>query len=119
MSTVTRKQAEQALAAVRHQFKAYIEPLVINGRNYGGSEPTLVENYDNAPFAIVWEDGPDEWAYRATSGGYSEEEHSLAVEAAKEFGVAAPKPREEQPVQFPKGVYAEPYYSFVLALYAD
>lgn len=116
---ITREQAEAALAAIKAQFKSYTEPLVIDGEDFGPtvtSEPVLVEDYDGEGWAIVWEEGPDEWAFRATTGGTSEEERVLVAEANREFGGNLAVP-EDQPVTLPKGVYAEPYYSFVLSLY--
>lgn len=131
---VTKEQAEQALAAVKEQFKVYLEPIVISAEESSSGEekvlspccpePTLVENWQGwaggtTDFAILWEDGPDDWAYRATSGGYSEEEFALSVAAAKEFGVEAGKPKQEEPVTWPKGIWAEPYCSFILCLYPE
>lgn len=116
---ISRKQAEAALAAVKHQFRTYTEPLVINGEDYGPtitSEPVLIEDWNGEGWAISWEEGPDDWAFRATSGGTSEEERALVAEANREFGSNL-EVSEDQPVAFPKGVYAEPYYSFVLCLY--
>lgn len=119
---ITREQAEAALAAIKAQFKAYTEPLVIDGQDFGPtvtSEPVLIEDYDGEGWVISWEEGPDDWAFRATSGGTSEEERTLAGQAAEEFGVSYEQvaPKDDEPVKFPKGVYAEPYYSFVLGLY--
>lgn len=118
-SKISREQAEAALAAIKHQFRAYTEPLVIDGDEYSpavDSEPVLIEDYNGEGWAISWEDGPDDWAFRATSGGTSEEERALAADASREFGTEITiKP--DEPVAFPKGVYAEPYFSFVLSLY--
>ena len=116
---ISREQAEQALAAVKNQFRAYTEPLIIDGDDLGPtitSEPVLVEDWDGEGWAISWEDGPDDWAYRATSGGSSEEERVLVAEANREFG-ANFQVKDDEPVTFPEGVYAEPYFSFVLSLY--
>jgi len=114
--SISRQQAEQALAAVTQQFVAFCEPLIIGGRNYGiSSLPTLVET-SQGDWEIVWEDGPDEWAYRASMGGSSEEDRALAAAASVEFGTTITVP-EDKPVTFPRGVHAEPVMSFVLGLY--
>lgn len=116
---ISRAQAEAALAAVRDRFKPYLEPFEIDGHVYSAAypEPKLAEDWnDREGWAIVWEEGPDDWAYTVTSGGPSEEERTLVAQAAAEFG-ADLKPAETPPVRFPKTVYAEPYFSFVLALY--
>lgn len=128
-SSITAAQATAALEAVKAQFAEYLKPLVLEADEdgpaitYPGSpEPTLVEDYSReGVWAICWEEGPDEWAYRATMGGTSEEERVLAAQAAVEFGVdpSTTAPKADEPVTFPKGVYAEPYMSFVLALYPD
>jgi hypothetical protein len=120
--TITREQAEAALAAVKAQFAAYIEPLVINGHDYGptvDSQPVLVEDYEGSGhWAISWEEGPDDWAYRASVGGTSEEERTLAGQAAEEFGVPYERvaPRPDEPIRV-EGVHAEPHMSFILGLY--
>lgn len=126
---VTRQDAEAVLAAIKHQFRTYLEPLDLPAE--GGSpamhldpccpEPTLVEWDDNAPWAIVWEDGPDEWAYRVTEGGTSEEQRVLAADAAREFGAdptaVVASLRGVEPATIPASVYVEPVTSFILALY--
>lgn len=129
---ITRAKAEAALAAVAEQFKSYTEPFTVPADEFGPETtygpncppPTLVEDWDGPGWAICWEEGPDEWAYRATTGGTSEEERVLVAAAAKENGMDPQaavdrfvKPTE--PVKWPKGVYAEPYYSFVLCLYPE
>lgn len=114
---LTRKQAEQALASVRQQFKVYIDA--------GEPEPRLIENYkpfvyrdgkeadtDTYPFAIEWEDGPFEWAYRAQSGGVDEELTLLGREFKEDYIAETPAAQG-----WPKGVNAAPYFSYVLVLY--
>lgn len=97
---ISKKLAEKALAAVKEQFKVYVEGL--------GSEPTLVESWsDGGHWAICWEDGPDEWALRCPEGGFDEELSYL-------MGKRADTPAAES---WPKEVFGEPYYTFVLVLY--
>ena len=116
--SLTREQAEASLAAIVAQFRTYVEPMTFPA--VGDSPaltlgptcplPTLLENFDGTPWVVVWEEGPDEWAYRATGGGTSEEDRVLAAE----FGATLP---DESPTTFPDGVWAEPVFSFALGLY--
>lgn len=133
---LSKQLAEAAHAAIREQYKTYLEPYQFdNGSSSPGIDPpTLVENYaDTGHWAISWEEGPDEWAMRAFQGGFSEELYTLgypdALHVAKtEKGLVgeqaerwaaeeARKVATEQGAPCPKGVFAEPYYSFVLMLY--
>lgn len=127
---VTKRQAEAALAAVKKKFDIYLTPWDLTETDENGvvtysktyppmcPEPKLSMDWEGN-VAILWEDGPSEWAYRASMGGTSEEDRVLGADAAREFGVdpsvTAPKP--DAPVSWPEGVTAEPYYSFVLCLY--
>lgn len=102
---ITRLQAEKSLTAVIEKFSAYTED--------GSNLPVLVESWtDSGDWAICWEEGPFEWALLANHGGVDEELASLG----EEFGYT---PQPLAPVVWPKGVFGEPYYSFVLALYKD
>lgn len=109
---VTRKQAEQVLAAVRSRHEGY----------WGDSEssaPKLVENWDwleSGPtrWAIVWEEGPYEWAYRASMGGTDEEMTSLV---ADEFGSGAARAvKLEEPLRV-SGLFLEPVTMWALGIY--
>jgi hypothetical protein len=68
--TVTRRDADRVLAALCHQYG-------ITPGEPGA--PVLIPEWDfltygnPAPFAIVWEEGPYEWAYRFPEGGIDEE----------------------------------------------
>lgn len=103
--TITREQAEAALAAVQERYKGFEDEI------------TLIENWDRTvPWLITWEEGPYEWAYRATMGGVNTE---VASELAAEFGTSrrrAVRAALESPIVFPPGVFAEPYHSFSLTL---
>lgn len=113
--TVTRQQAEAVLQAIRTQFSAYVQAEGITEellRPLSDDDlPQLVEDYDGAPFAIVWEsNSPYEWAYRVFEGGVDEE----MTELASEFGggvVRTPAVTE------PEGVHCEPLMSFILGIY--
>lgn len=115
MARVTKRQAEAALNAVRRQFRSYLEPF--DGYGPMCPEPTLNMDWDGH-VAILWEDGPSEWAHRATVGGSSEEDRCLLAAANVEFGTSVAV-REDEPITWPKGVEAEPYYSFVLVLFPE
>jgi hypothetical protein len=106
--TITREQAEAALAAVREQFKSYLLDEAVAG-------PYLIEGWEapssrSVAWVIGWDDyAPFEWAYSAQDGGLDEELSSL-METAVHTPPAA---------SWPQGVRSEPYTSYVLALYPD
>lgn len=118
-TTVTAELAQAALAAVKEQFRSYLEPLTIDGDTYPPtcSQPELAMDYRGEGPAILWEYGPDEWAERVSTGGSSEEERALAAQAADEFGVPYRTPAGVEPAKMPDGVWAEPITSHVLGLY--
>lgn len=104
---VTKKQAEAAVAAIREQFKSYL------GNDETG--PVIVWNWET-PYGriqecvVMWDDcAPYEWAMNAHQGGYDEELSSLAERA-----VYTPEAKN-----WPKGVWCEPYSSYVLCLYRE
>lgn len=115
-------QAEQALACIKRQFQDYL--------GAGCPEPTLVENWkpfiyrdggvqdtDPIPFAVLWEEGPDDWAYRAHSGGRDVE---LTLELRSVPGIGETATVDTPPAtEWPPGVSAEPYFSYVLGLYEE
>lgn len=117
-NAVTTAQAQAVLTAVKAQFHTYLEPMDLgNGLVLAPAcpEPTLNMDYDGTP-AIVWEEGPSEWAYRVNEGGTSEEEAALAAAASEEFGHKITS-SNLAPAALPKGVEVEAFYSFVLAIY--
>ena len=72
MSTPTREQAERALELLKKHYGSYVQD---------GYEPKLVQEWDwldsgPTPWAIVWEEGPEEWALSfweaANPGEYQE-----------------------------------------------
>jgi hypothetical protein len=125
MSEVTERQAQEVFAAVREQFKGYLEPVIVDGRDYGPPcpEPKLVLDYQgdsgNLGPAVVWEDGPSDWAYLVHEGGASEEDRALAHDAAQEFKVAYKAPAGVKAAKLPTGVWVEPIFSFVLGIYPN
>lgn len=118
--TVTRDQAETALAAIRSTFAAYCEPMTIDGETYPALSdgPKLIDgtDYDGRPDPIiVWEDGaPYEWTYLASMGGVDQETASLAAEFG---GTVKPTPAASEHPAWPAGVWAEPVNTVTLALY--
>lgn len=105
---LTQAQARACLAAVEKQFASHITE---------GCRPALVQaGHQCSGWAIVWEDGPHEWALRAFHGGYDEETYQLAREAG-----FTPERAEDAArvggVPCPEGVLAEPVMSFTLGLY--
>lgn len=97
---VKKKDALKVLAQVKARYKGW------------GSVPTLVKDWDwygGAPYAIVWEEGPYDWAIAATSGDYDEVDY-LAAEVTGSL----PKPKPPIGVE---GVFVEPITSWSLGVY--
>lgn len=73
MGTISDTQAEQALAAITHQYRVWVD---------GNTAPKIVRDFDwngTGPVtAIVWEDGPYQWAYYAGQS-YIEEEFGFRI----------------------------------------
>lgn len=124
---VTREQAEAVLAAIRTQFKAYCSTHAETAETFADDpelvavlttladgtpraetpQPVLVENFEftagmPAPFAIVWEEGPYEWAYAAMHGGVDQEFGGT-------IAAATPVP----------GVTTEAYTTFAIGIYPE
>lgn len=79
---LTREQAETVLREIKTRYISWIEP---------GYEPKLVENWEKTyespeptiPWAIVWYEGPDEWAYYTSVRDNDVVDHTkVHVEAA-------------------------------------
>ncbi|MGV8972212.1 MAG: hypothetical protein ACOH10_07805 [Rhodoglobus sp.] len=94
---VRKADADRVLAAVRRQFAGWLDPA-----DEGG--PQLVKDFDwgagPAPYAVIWEGGPYDWAMLAGEGGI-EEEFGAKIKA----------------VVFPKTVFCEPYTGWALAIW--
>jgi hypothetical protein len=96
---VTKAKAEAVLRSVE---KAFLNAVTEQSR------PTLIENWgDSGTWAVAWEDGPYEWCYQ-----YNEMAAGYATKDP-EFGFS------RQPIKPIKGVYLEPYYSFVMCVYPE
>lgn len=95
---VTKAQAEKVLRAVKTQAKPWVDA--------GGDGPILVKDFDwagvTAPWAVVWEGGPYDWAILFPYGGIEEE-----------FGF---RMRDVSPL-VPKEVFVEAAASWALGIY--
>lgn len=130
---VTRAQAEAVLKLVEKKFADYLltfgttpdgridfETMV---RVPESDRPHIREwetEHAGTQLAIVWESGaPDEWAYSGLEDTYVDQE--VAVTLRDEFRArnAEHLASVDGVEGMPKGVYAEPYFSFVLVLYPE
>jgi hypothetical protein len=118
---VTLAQATKALEAVKSQYRAHWD----TGDRYAAQPPKLVQNWDwlesgPTPWAIVWEEGPFEWAYRAAMGGLDEEACALASDLIGEDEVSRKVKEErfgvEEPVATPGGYYLEPVTTWAVSI---
>lgn len=70
------------------------------GDPYGPKAVVRWECFTDRPTtAVVWEEGPFEWAILATTGGITEWGYSVS------------------PIALPKGVFAEPITTWAIGLY--
>jgi hypothetical protein len=97
--SVRKSDADAVFNAVKRQFAGWIDPSLPSGG------PILEKDWDflgygAIPYAIVWEDGPYEWAFIAIHGGREQE-----------FGGTIP------PVEIPSHLYTEPITSWALGIY--
>lgn len=127
--TVTREEAEAVLRLVEKKFASYLKTFAYTpGQGFDfdtlvdvpeTERPHLVEDYQGTGrWAISWESGsPSEWAYCDLGTAYVDEE--IAGQLRDEFRAKnATRLASSDGVQgMPKGVIAEPFYSFVLVLY--
>lgn len=111
---VRKADAEKVLAAVKARYKGWFDkpedgPQLLKDYDYLGLGP--------APYAVLWEGGPHEWAIAFTAGDTTEEERSMLVDAAGEFGIPYDPPAEELTPTIPDEVFCEPVTSFILGIY--
>jgi len=105
---ISAETAQQAYAAICGQFADYIEA--------SGSRPTLERDWlfldHPSPWAVVWEEGPDQWAMRAGEGGVDE----ALTEMASDLLAPGEKLRTPPAEKWPDGCYPEPITSFAVSL---
>lgn len=100
---VTRKDAEKVLAALKkqHPDETY-PPQIVENWNWTG-RPTR--------WAIVWEEGPYEWAYTFPFGGLNEEATALAQEFIPGAVI------EDPVVEIPDHLFTEAITSWAIGIY--
>ncbi len=104
---ITRKTAEKALAVVERHYAQWFKD--------GWAKPTLIDR--GTYWEIVWEEGPYEWALRATHGGVNEEFlYNVYPEFVTDFDKAVAN-ATTKPIKFPATVYVEPVNTCTLAIY--
>lgn len=101
--TVTRCDAEKVLAVVKEVWAVYLDDE--------GNGPVIMEDYNGARFAIVWEEGPFEWAI-----GFDPEHPQYDEEASCMVGRKVERPAATTH-KMPSHIFVEPYFSFDLCLY--
>lgn len=117
-TAITADQAAAALAAVEAQYAHYLVDVTDPADRPTLLEPGHQANDSNGGWMILWESGPDEWAYRANHGGVDEELLNLAKDAGAD-GRSALDLATEPGLAWPAGVAAEPYTTYSLCLYPD
>lgn len=67
---VTKQQAEKVFSNFKSKYKdypAFEEATLVKNWQYVGWRNGQADYYEPVPYAIVWEAGPSEWAYRSYS----------------------------------------------------
>lgn len=110
---ITKEQAEQVLAAVKERHEGWFDATDPQ------QGPKLVQDWDwlesgPTPWAIVWEEGPDEWAYRFVMGGVNVELASLAADFKAALGGITPEEPYRQ-----DGVSLEVVTFWALSVYGE
>jgi len=125
---VTREQAEAVRQAVIEKYPAYCTTFpTIDGQVDFDAEPVaapdaelprLVQNYawserhDPVPWAVVWEEGPYDWALLCLDDSDVDVEMTAELREFVNDQVIRTKA-----VKQPKGVYCEPISGHVLGIY--
>jgi hypothetical protein len=109
MRKITKREATHTLRAVAKAFGYRPDD------EYG---PKIIEGFDwtgtGGCTAIVWEEGPYEWAITAAAAQYGEPVvNEELASLAEEFGVV-PK---IGPIKVPDGLFIEPITSWALGIY--
>ena len=111
MGHATKRQYEKALRIIREHYG-------FGPKDQDG--PKLVKDYESWTathrYAIVWEDGPYEWAILTSCGGFDEELYSqLYPEFLPEQEAIQRAWKKHLPM--PEGTYTEAYNSYSLGLF--
>lgn len=116
---VTQEQAEAALAAVIAKYKGYWGAQAVED-GFIMPKPTLVMEFtftgSGGP-AIVWEDGPYEWAYRTGPGEVNEETFHNIFPEFEQDEAKAREMATEKGIETPEGLFLEPITSWALGIY--
>lgn len=94
-ASISRADAEKVLEALKAQWGDF--------EANGMTGPKLVEDWNGAPFAILWEEGPYDWPFTFPNGGVNEEMASLG----EEFGIGGQV--KDVSGMIPSNVYVEVY----------
>lgn len=118
---LTREQAEAAFEQVKEQFAAYLghegyrPPELIKSYVYDVWYGSRVISTIEPPYAIVWEEGPDNWALRAKDGG---RDYEATLELRSIPGVNKYVTVDTAPAKaWPSEVFGEPVTSYILGLW--
>ncbi|WP_433242398.1 hypothetical protein [Actinomadura nitritigenes] len=118
--SVTREQAEQVLEAIKEKYAHHWRNE--KGDPYG-TPPQLIENWhwltEPTPWAILWEEGPFEWAYLAGVGGLDMEVYCLALDEyghTPEGRAKAEELASIAPVPVPEGLYLEAVTTYAVSV---
>jgi len=117
--TVTDEQAQAVLQAIVDRYRVYFEAITSSSDGHVVAPPLdlpVIKRGEDGHAVIWWLEGPSDWAHQVATGGSTEEDRVLFAAAGKEFG-AELTPPEPEPLDFPAGVYVEPYTSYSLGIY--
>lgn len=127
-TTVTRKDAEAVMEALRAKYAAWFltfgtDPVtgktdydVMVPETDPTQLPTLAENWNDGvrtyEWAIIWEAGPDSWALADLGSETVNEEMTFLAQ-----GFAPGTVHRDPAVSVPAGVIVEAYSSYLAVLY--
>lgn len=114
-TTVTKRDAERVLAAVKRQCRAY---CVDEHGKPSGSQPEILKDWDwtghgAAKYSIVWEEGPYNWAVNFPYGGIDDEMTSLM----QEFRPGAVSRTNDVSDRIPQHVFCEAITGWAVGIY--
>lgn len=115
---ISKELADECFAVVKYKYRAYFDTSVGSGPMF--NEPLLVENFNTdqpGSWLILWEDGPEEWAYTTATGDSSEEVAWLIAEAVSEQAARDYRANPQEGVTWPEGVHVEVANHYSLSLW--